>query len=99
MNYRVELFPAAIEEIDESAYWYEKRVEGLGRDFIDVIYKSFDVIARTPLAYPRKKNYRVFVVKRFPYLIVYEILENEGVINVLHVFHTSRNPKLKYRRE
>ena len=98
MNYKVELFPAAIKEIDESAYWYEKRVDGLGKDFIEVVYKSFDVIALNPLAYSKKKNYREFIVKRFPYLIIYEILEKESVINVLHVFHTSRHPKRKYNR-
>jgi hypothetical protein len=99
MDYKFDLFPNAIEEIDESAYWYEERVDGLGADFIDAIYKSFNVIALNPLAYPKKKNYREFIVKKFPFLIIYEFWEKEGVINVLHVFHTSRNPKLKYRRK
>jgi len=99
MNYKIELFPDAIKEIGESAYWYESRVDGLGSYFIDVIYKSFNVIALNPLAYPKKKNYREFIVKKFPFLIIYEFLEKEGVINVLHVFHTSRNPKRKYARK
>jgi mRNA-degrading endonuclease RelE of RelBE toxin-antitoxin system len=99
MNYRVELFPAAIKEMDESAYWYEKCVDGLGEDFINIVYKSFGVIALNPLAYPKKKSYREFLVKKFPYLIIYEISEKKRVINVLHVFHSSRNPKFKYKKQ
>jgi len=98
MNYKIELFPDAIEEIDESAYWYEKCVVGLGKDFIEAVYNSFDSIALNPLAYPKKKGYGEFLVKRFPFLIIYEFLEKEDLINVLHVFHTSRHPKRKYRR-
>jgi len=32
-------------------------------------------------------------------IIVYEILKKENVINVLHIFHTSRNPKFKFKKK
>jgi plasmid stabilization system protein ParE len=97
MEYKIELFPIAVEELEKSALWYESHSPGLGRRFINTIYEAFDSIALAPEAYAQKRaRYREFVVDKFPYVIVYEIVDD--MIYVLHVFHTSRNPKLKYKR-
>ncbi|MBI2966516.1 MAG: hypothetical protein HYY40_01715 [Bacteroidetes bacterium] len=42
------------------------------------------------------KNFREALLKRFPYLIVYEIVKDKTVIHSF--FHTSRNPKKKYKQ-
>jgi plasmid stabilization system protein ParE len=42
-----------------------------------------------------RKNVRQAALKRFPYVIVYEIIKAEVV--VFAVFHTRRNPKLKFK--
>ena len=89
----------ALKELEEASDWYEERAVGLGVLFVEIIYKAFDLIALTPGAYPQKKsNYREFTVNKFPYLVVYELADKEGAIYILHIFHTSRNPKLKYRK-
>lgn len=86
-------------EIDESFQWYEERLEGLGKRFIEFIDKAFQLIAQTPERFPIKSgSYREFVVNKFPYVIIYEFVEAQKSIIVLHVFHTKRNPKRKYRR-
>ena len=41
-----------------------------------------------------KKNFRQAALKRFPFVIVYEIIKTEVV--VFAVFHTSKNPKGKF---
>ena len=41
------------------------------------------------------KNYRQIILKTFPYVVVYEIVE-EAVV-VFAVFHTSQNPIKKFR--
>ena len=41
-----------------------------------------------------KKNFRQAALKRFPFVIVYEIIKAEVV--VFAVFHTSKNPKGKF---
>lgn len=89
----------AIKELDESFLWYEERREGLGERFISFIDKAFQLIELASERFPLKaKSFREFVVDKFPYVIVYEYIEEEQKIIVLHVFHTKRNPKFKFRR-
>ncbi|MDB5003252.1 MAG: Plasmid stabilization system protein [Mucilaginibacter sp.] len=73
---------------------------GLGDRFVDVVDKAFAVLSKNPIAFPKKKhNYRDMVIDTFPYIIVYEYDHIESSIYILHVFHTSRNPKHKYKRK
>lgn len=81
----------------EDAYrWYEKRKEGLGEEFLselDVYYKKLE---STPeYCGIIKKNYRQVNLKRFSFVIVYEIIGNAVI--VFAVFHTGRNPKNKFK--
>jgi plasmid stabilization system protein ParE len=90
----------ASKEIDESFNWYESRSVGLGDRFVDVVDKAFAVLSENPIAFPKKKrNYRNMVIDTFPYIIVYEYNSLESSIYILHVFHTSRDPKYKYRNK
>ncbi len=90
----------ASKEIDESFTWYESQSVGLGDRFIHIVDKAFALISENPIAFPKKKrNYRDMVIDTFPYIIVYEHNSIKSIIYVLHVFHTSRNPKHKYRRK
>ena len=89
----------AQQELRKSAKWYDKQLTGLGLAFADSIYAAADHICKHPESYSfKKKQFREFVVKRFPFVVVYEYIEVEELINILHVFHTSRNSKLKYRK-
>lgn len=82
--------PGAISMAKEAFDWYEKKSKGLG----DIFY-CFAKIGTQPTYYSKvKKNYRQLRLKRFPYVVVYEILKNEVV--VFAVFHTSRNPRFKF---
>lgn len=95
----VRLSAIAQSELEESSVWYEKQSIGLGELFAAEIHNSAKIIARNPEAYPKKKtNIREYVVKRFQFVIVYEYLRKESAIYILHIFHTSRNPKHKYKR-
>jgi plasmid stabilization system protein ParE len=89
----------AEKEIEESFNWYEDRVKGLGLRFIGYIEKAMDQISSNPESYPNKKGkYREIIIERFPYLIIYEVLKKQKALNILHVFNTNRNPRLKYRK-
>ena len=85
--------------MEESSVWYEEQLTGLGERFATEIHESARAIARSPEAYPKKRAaIREFVVERFPFLIIYEYLKQENSIYILHIFHTKRNPALKYKR-
>ncbi len=99
MANKIILTSKALKELDESFLWYEERLEGLGDRFIGFIEKSFHLIELNPERFPLKtKSFREFVVDKFPYVIIYEYIKEEQKIIVLHVFHTKRNPKRKYKR-
>ena len=99
MNYRFEFSPIAESELQESFDWYEEQLLGLGERFLEAIDRSLNSIELNPELFPRKrKDQRQIVVIDFPFVIIYEYLKEKGIINVLHVFHTSRSPKFKYKR-
>lgn len=99
MQFDFALSATAEKEIRKSFDWYEERSDGLGLRFVAAIDDAVDSISRNPEAYHnRKGNSREFVVKKFRYVIVYRVSKKENLIYILHIFHTSRNPKGKYRR-
>jgi hypothetical protein len=62
--------------------------------------KTIDFILLNPEGYPEKRSpYREILLEKFPYLIIYELDKKRHIIYILHVFHTRRNPKLKYRHK
>lgn len=99
MAYIVAFHPDVEADVDESYNWYEDRLQGLGDRFINAIGGTIEIICEQPDIYPKKKgNYREATLKDFPFVVVYEVLRKEQVVRVLYIFHTSRNPKLKYKR-
>ena len=81
-----------------TAYWYyEERQSGLGDSFEGEAEHSLKTIKRNPFLYQRKyKKFREALLRRFPFFIVYEIIDDKIIIHSF--FHTSRNPKMKYKQ-
>jgi plasmid stabilization system protein ParE len=96
---KVILSSVAYKELDDSSTWYAAQSEKLPLLFLRLIDESIEKILSNPEAYPKKyKDYREFVLSKFPYIIVYEYIKEERVVFILHIFHTGRNPKLKFRK-
>jgi plasmid stabilization system protein ParE len=88
--------PEADDDVLESHDWYESQESGLGADFLRCVEECLERIRRHPEMYPvAMDEFRRALVRRFPYEIFYEILENELVI--YSVFNCSQDP-LKWRR-
>ena len=88
--------PRAIEMAQKAYRWYEKRQVELGDSFLLEIDNCYDRIESSPMQYAKiKKNFRQIILRTFPYVIVFEILKEDVVIYA--VFHTSRNPKRKFK--
>ena len=89
----------AEKEIRESFQWYEIQTVGLGKKFIEVVDKTISFILFNPKGFPKKyAQYREVAITKFPYLIIYEFDEIHETIFIFHVFHTKRNPRLKYKK-
>lgn len=85
------LHPEAQEELSAAALYYEREESGLGDRFVDAIESGFRQIDRSPFTWRRiRGDIRRFLVKTFPYGIVYASIEGE--IFVLAVMHLKREP-------
>ncbi len=92
MSWTVIVRPKAESELTEAYDWYEERDEGLGADFLRRVDAVLNTVARNPLLYPViHRNVRRALTRRFPYE-VYFIVDG-GIISVLAVMHSRRDPK------
>jgi len=88
----VRFLPEAEIEFRESTLWYYTQQQGLELEFVRCIDECIERIKRTPALYPKVyKHLRRAVVKRFPYVVVYDF--NGKEIIVFAVFHSRRDPK------
>jgi plasmid stabilization system protein ParE len=92
MNYELVVKEEADRDILEAYDWYEQKQSGLGESFLKEVEWYLGIIKSNPKLYAiRNKNRRAAVLRRFPYIIVYE--HDEQRIIVLSVFNTSQNPR------
>lgn len=71
----------------------------VGNKFETAVFNSIKQIQKNPDRYPKKyNNLREIRIKKFPFLIIYRIDEEEKLIIIQSSFYTSRNPKYKYKR-
>jgi len=100
MGFAVTISNKAYKEYYRAYEWYEEQVPGLGGRFEDALERQIDLITRSPLIYAnRKLDTRESKMEDFPFLIVYKINWTENIILITSIFHTSRSPGKKYRRQ
>jgi toxin ParE1/3/4 len=91
MNIPVVLSPAADQEFEAAAAWYEEQKAQLGTEFVEEVQEALDRIGRMPdLPVVLYRNIRRVRVTRFPYNIFYRIHIDR--IEVIAVLHSHRNP-------
>ena len=92
---RAGLHPEAELELQAAAQWYEQRVAGLGERFLSEAIDAFIAIERHPNRFARTRYRTARQVRQrsldhFPYLVVYEVREAEGL--VVAVAHAAQRP-------
>ena len=76
-------------ELAKAADFYERERAGLGDEFFQEVQRAAGFLIEFPqLGRPVSKNRRVLVLKRFSYLLVYD-LEQSG-IRIIAVAHQNR---------
>lgn len=99
MKYQVIFHPIAEKEYREAYQWYEDQLKGLGDRFEQNVETKLNQIVYKPLLHPKKRGaFRETKVDTFPYQIVYKIYEKGKIIFISSIYHSSRNPKKKYRK-
>ena len=80
--------------INEAIDWYEFKGRNLGKSFFTDFEATLNYILRNPYLFPLKIHpFRETTLSNFPYLIIYDIIDDTVV--VVSVFNTSKNPLKK----
>ena len=83
--------PYAKTELNKAIDYYEAFQPGLGLEFAKECYLTIYRIIKYPKAWaPLSKNTRRCLTNRFPYGIIYQILENE--VFIIAVMHLNKKP-------
>lgn len=91
MDFKLIVEPAAESDISKAIEYYETQKQGLGKVFFEELIDKVKQIQKFPNSINIRYNHtRVAVLKRFPYLIFYILVDN--VIVVLAVMNSSINP-------
>jgi len=96
MSWRVVIRPEVEQDVVEAAEWYESREAGLGTLFVEEVIRVWDALEENPLLNSRrqpKKNIRWRYPEKFPYRVIYEIVESEQIVVVAAVMHAARHDR------
>jgi hypothetical protein len=90
--------PSAVIELNEGVDYYESCQTGLGAAFTDEVRAAIHRILEHPKAWALlSKNTRRCLTNRFPFGVVYQIVE-DGIF-ILAVMHLNRRPDYWQSRE
>lgn len=91
--FSIELSDDAEVDFDKSFEFYSKDSTKVADAFFKQINLGFENIKQNPKSFPiAHKDIRKYVVKKFPFVIYYRIVRT--LIQVIAIFHTSRNPEI-----
>ena len=96
MSWRVVVRAEAGDDVAEAADWYDEKSQGLGDEFVEEVLKVFDAIAVNPFLNSRRhprKDIRWRSPERFPYRVIYQVLERERTVVVAAVLHAARHDR------
>ena len=87
----VTFHPEADAELDAAIGFYERQLPGLGLDFRKDVEIAIQKIQAAPLRWSLySKRTRRFLIRRFPYLVIFKELEH--MIVIIAIAHGSRRP-------
>jgi ParE toxin of type II toxin-antitoxin system, parDE len=86
----------------EAYNYYEEKSTGLGERFLEVLQLRYNELSTNPSFYSfinedPKKVLRDVKLEKFPFVVVYEIIENEVVIYAVH--NTYKHPRNKLQKK
>ena len=96
-RYKIDFSNEAEADFDNSYEYYAIESQKVADNFYRQVNQSLKTISDNPQGFQRVfKNIRRYVIKKFPFVIYYRV-ENT-TIQIIAVFHTSRNPEIWKQR-
>ena len=82
-------------EVSNAYNYYESKQIGLGEYFLSDFSNTINAIKLSPNGFVKFHKYRQVRFSVFPFVIVYEVIENQLVVYA--VFETHQDPRKKLR--
>lgn len=98
MKYSIIIEENALQDIQDAIDYYDEQQFGLGEKFENNIHRSIMAMAKNPFYQVRYDQIRCFPLKKFPYMIHFELQATDCVVRIIAVFHTSQSPKKWHKR-
>ena len=88
---RIEIHPAALEELKSAVEWYLERSQPAAQEFVAEVDRALALVMASPRRWPvGEHDTRRFVLQRFPFAITYR--EKDSGIQILAFAHGHRRP-------
>lgn len=95
MGFSIKISPVAKKNIRAIVRYYLKNVsEKVVSLFVEDLESSLKVLTLNPYFQKIYKQNRGLPLKKFPYILIFTLDENEKIISLKAVFHTSQNPEM-----
>jgi toxin ParE1/3/4 len=89
--------PEAWAEFETAEAWYRERSPDAGLRFLAAVYEALDDISQRPQTWPTYLHgSRKFVLRQFPYAVIYR--EKESSVEILALAHGHRRPSYWLKR-
>jgi plasmid stabilization system protein ParE len=99
MAYKIVITEQAKEDTQTAYDYYEEQRQDLGEEFLEELVKKYDDLTEHPQHYGYIDNQDIIrdvKIDRFPYVIVFEIMEQRVIVYAIH--NTYRHPRRKLKR-
>lgn len=92
MAFKVLVLLQAQREIDEPIAYYEEIGSSIPEKFIEELSLTFKTLSKNLYYQKRYLNFRGLPLKRFPFLLFFDLNEKQQIVKIISCFHTSKNP-------
>jgi len=89
MTYTLIINPEAQQDIEQAYNYYSNQVSTqVAELFYDDLQESYSALQINPFYQIRIKHYRAIPLKKFPYLLFFEIIVDKNIVKILALFNT-----------
>jgi hypothetical protein len=74
-------------------YYASLNIENVVENFLNAFQEVLNILEKYPFFKIRMNSYRTIAIQNFPYILFFEVFEDERIVKIVSVFHTSQNPK------
>ena len=95
---KVEYHPLTASDLNEAAEHYNKQRQDLGKEFRAEVYAAIKRICNNPYLSAEVLGFRRALLKRFPYSVVYRIIDDQ-TLRILLIRHHRRHSEYGSERQ